>query len=150
MAPLLPTDCARDSVGDDAIGSCFNLSTLRELYMQFKFIHAQETKDHSIYYNKTFAPVKQLAKNAKKRILVTGGAGFLGSHLVDRLMLMGHEVIVVDNFYTGKKNNIQHWIGHPHFECITHDITGSIGELHMQLSTHPSHLSRYRTSPRPC
>ncbi|KAI8836606.1 hypothetical protein BC829DRAFT_365152 [Chytridium lagenaria] len=71
---------------------------------------------------KKFPPVKALRASEKKRILVTGGAGFVGSHLVDRLMLMGHEVIVLDNFFTGKKRNIQHWMGHPNFEFVRHDV----------------------------
>jgi UDP-glucuronate decarboxylase len=57
------------------------------------------------------------------RILITGGAGFLGSHLADRLIEKGHEVIVVDNFFTGSKKNIEHLIGNPRFELIRHDVT---------------------------
>jgi len=57
-----------------------------------------------------------------KRILVTGGAGFLGSHLCDRLIEHGDEVICVDNYFTGNKDNIRHLLGHPYFECIRHDI----------------------------
>jgi UDP-glucuronate decarboxylase len=49
-------------------------------------------------------------------------SSFVGSHLVDRLMLEGHEVIVADNFFTGRKRNIEHWIGHENFELINHDI----------------------------
>ncbi|MGB2923847.1 MAG: UDP-glucuronic acid decarboxylase family protein [Limnothrix sp.] len=60
------------------------------------------------------------------RILVTGGAGFIGSHLIDRLMTDGHEVICLDNFYTGRKQNILKWIGNPYFEVIRHDITEPI------------------------
>jgi UDP-glucuronate decarboxylase len=60
------------------------------------------------------------------RILVTGGAGFLGSHLIDRLMEQGHEVICLDNFFTGRKRNILKWIGNPYFELIRHDITEPI------------------------
>jgi UDP-glucuronate decarboxylase len=60
------------------------------------------------------------------RILVTGGAGFIGSHLIDRLMNTGHEVLCLDNFYTGHKRNIQHWLGNPNFELIRHDITEPI------------------------
>ena len=61
--------------------------------------------------------------NKKYRNLVTGGAGFLGSHLVDRLMNNGEEVICLDNYITGKKENISRWIGHPKFELIRHDVT---------------------------
>ncbi len=60
------------------------------------------------------------------RILVTGGAGFIGSHLIDRLMAEGHEVICLDNFYTGHKRNILKWLEHPYFELIRHDITEPI------------------------
>jgi UDP-glucuronate decarboxylase len=59
----------------------------------------------------------------RNRILVTGGAGFLGSHLCDRLVHKGHDVICLDNFFTGNKTNIRHLIGHPNFELIRHDIT---------------------------
>jgi len=59
----------------------------------------------------------------KKRILVTGGAGFLGSHLCDRLIQEGHEVLCLDNLFTGDKSNIRHLLSHPCFEFIRHDIT---------------------------
>jgi len=58
-----------------------------------------------------------------KRVLVTGGAGFLGSHLIDRLIQRGDEVVCADNFFTGTKNNIAHLLNHPRFELIRHDIT---------------------------
>ncbi|MCX6431194.1 MAG: GDP-mannose 4,6-dehydratase, partial [Actinobacteria bacterium] len=57
------------------------------------------------------------------KILVTGGAGFLGSHLCERLLELENEVICVDNFFTGAKENIEHLIGNPHFELIRHDVT---------------------------
>lgn len=60
------------------------------------------------------------------RILVTGGAGFVGSHLIDRLMAAKHEVICLDNFYTGNKRNILQWLENPYFELIRHDITEPI------------------------
>jgi UDP-glucuronate decarboxylase len=60
------------------------------------------------------------------RILVTGGAGFIGSHLIDRLMTEGHEVICLDNFYTGHRRNLLHWLNHPYFELIRHDVTEPI------------------------
>ncbi len=56
------------------------------------------------------------------RILITGGAGFLGSHLCDRLIEQGHEIICLDNFFTGRKANIQHLVGNPHFELVRHDV----------------------------
>ena len=60
------------------------------------------------------------------KILVTGGAGFIGSHLIDRLMNQGHEVLCLDNFYTGSKQNILQWLDNPKFELIRHDITEPI------------------------
>ncbi|MBD2165023.1 SDR family oxidoreductase [Calothrix membranacea FACHB-236] len=60
------------------------------------------------------------------RILVTGGAGFLGSHLIDRLITDGHEILCLDNFYTGNKDNIVKWLDNPYFELIRHDITEPI------------------------
>lgn len=59
----------------------------------------------------------------KKRILVTGGAGFIGSHLCERLLTSGHDIICVDNFFTGQKANIAHMIGNPYFELVRHDVT---------------------------
>ena len=61
--------------------------------------------------------------NDNKKILVTGGAGFLGSHLIDRLMERGDDVVCVDNYFTGTKRNIEQWIGHPRFELLRHDVT---------------------------
>src|SRR3990172_13399717 len=61
--------------------------------------------------------------NLRKRILVTGGAGFLGSHLCERLLADGHDVLCVDNFFTGTKDNIVQLMGNPHFEVLRHDVT---------------------------
>ena len=58
-----------------------------------------------------------------KRVLVTGGAGFLGSHLCERLRAQGHDVLCVDNYFTGRKDNIAHLLGDPHFEAMRHDVT---------------------------
>lgn len=59
----------------------------------------------------------------RKRVLITGGAGFVGSHLSERLLELGYDVLCLDNYFTGTKNNIKHLLGNPHFELIRHDIT---------------------------
>jgi UDP-glucuronate decarboxylase len=61
-----------------------------------------------------------------KRVLVTGGGGFLGSHLCDRLVEAGHDVICLDNFFTSQKSNVQHLLSRPNFELIRHDVTHQI------------------------
>ena len=61
--------------------------------------------------------------DSRKRVLVTGGAGFIGSHLTDRLLEQGHEVICADNLFTGTKRNIDHLVTHPRFEFMRHDVT---------------------------
>jgi UDP-glucuronate decarboxylase len=61
--------------------------------------------------------------HTRKRILVTGGAGFLGSHLCKRLITEGHDVLCVDNFFTGTKDNVLELLDHPHFELLRHDVT---------------------------
>ena len=68
----------------------------------------------------------KLNKINKTRNLVTGGAGFLGSHLIDKLMHLNEKVICLDNFFTGDKSNISQWINHPNFEVIRHDVTEPI------------------------
>lgn len=57
------------------------------------------------------------------KVLVTGGAGFLGSHLCDRLIAADHEVLCVDNYFTGSRRNIAHLLAHPMFEVARHDVT---------------------------
>ncbi|PIC36207.1 hypothetical protein B9Z55_015287 [Caenorhabditis nigoni] len=71
---------------------------------------------------KSFPSVRYRNEETRKRVLITGGAGFVGSHLVDKLMLDGHEIIALDNYFTGRKKNIEHWIGHPNFEMVHHDV----------------------------
>ena len=58
-----------------------------------------------------------------KRILITGGAGFLGSHLCERLLSEGHDVLCVDNYFTGRRGNVAHLMDDPNFELIRHDVT---------------------------
>jgi UDP-glucuronate decarboxylase len=65
----------------------------------------------------------EMKPTLRKRVLVTGGAGFLGSHLCERLLNAGHDVLCADNFYTGTKDNLLHLLDDPHFEVIRHDIT---------------------------
>jgi UDP-glucuronate decarboxylase len=60
---------------------------------------------------------------AMKRVLVTGGAGFLGSHLCERLLAQGHDVLCVDNYFTGRRSNVAHLLGNPRFELMRHDVT---------------------------
>ena len=62
----------------------------------------------------------------KKVILVTGGAGFLGSHLCEKLLSLGHQVLCLDNFFTGRRENVSHLIQHPDFELVRHDVTEPI------------------------
>jgi UDP-glucuronate decarboxylase len=59
----------------------------------------------------------------RRTVIVTGGAGFLGSHLCEKLLKEGNEVLCVDNFFTGAKDNIEHLLDNPHFELIRHDVT---------------------------
>lgn len=75
---------------------------------------------------KSYPPVNVISEVEKLRILITGGAGFVGSHLVDRLMMAGHHVLVVDNMFTGRQKNIAHWLGHPNFQLILHDVVDPI------------------------
>ena len=83
------------------------------------------------------------------RNLVTGGAGFLGSHLIDRLMQSDQEVICLDNYFTGKKSNIRQWIGNKNFELIRHDVTYPI-QLEIDRIWHlacPASPVHYQSNP---
>ena len=60
---------------------------------------------------------------SRKRVLVTGGAGFIGSHLCERLLAQGDSVLCVDNYFTGTRDNIAHLLAHPRFEAMRHDVT---------------------------
>ncbi|KAK8854714.1 hypothetical protein IAR55_003453 [Kwoniella newhampshirensis] len=133
-------------VGTNRFGfdSTVDIDVLRSLYLAPAYIKSgQTTKEvtgtgHQDYGSEStfdkdtntiqyttvakFPPVKLLPNAERKRILVTGGAGFVGSHLVDRLMLLGHEVTVLDNFFTGSRTTVSHWVGHPNFEMVRHDV----------------------------
>merc|ERR1719468_1456501 len=95
-----------------------------------KVIGVLETKlqnlENKLAQGRTYPQVKFRTYKDKKRILVTGGAGFVGSHLVDTLMMDGHQVFVADNYFTGSKRNIEQWIGHENFEMVHHDIVNPL------------------------
>ena len=76
-----------------------------------------------LYYKKFKSSTTMQNYSIRKRILITGGAGFLGSHLAERMLNDGHDVLVVDNFFTGTKDNLKHLIGNPHLEIMRHDVT---------------------------
>lgn len=102
-----------------------NLKELQAAQEKIKILEKKLEEMETVINNqahKSFPIVKFLNYKNRKRVLVTGGAGFVGSHLVDRLMIAGHEVIVVDNFFTGRKRNVEHWVGHENFEMVHHDI----------------------------
>jgi UDP-glucuronate decarboxylase len=111
-----------------------------------------QVEDGIFHYHpvqKRYPTVQSLSLDRQKRILVTGGCGFVGSHLVDRLMKMGHLVTVLDNMFTGRRRNVEHWIGHPHFELVRHDIVDpfmiEVDEIyHLACAASPVH---YQTNP---
>ena len=82
----------------------------------------KETLSAMMVKGRPYPPTKSLPSNQRLRILVTGGAGFVGSNLVDRLMAEGHEVTVLDNLFTGRRQNIEHWMGHPNFNFVVRDV----------------------------
>src|SRR6056297_2052515 len=79
--------------------------------------------DGRIVHGASAVTQPDLANPTAKRVLVTGGAGFLGSHLCDRLVEAGHEVVCVDNYFTGRRGNVAHLLDRPNFELIRHDVT---------------------------
>uniref|UniRef100_U5EXQ8 UDP-glucuronic acid decarboxylase 1 n=1 Tax=Corethrella appendiculata TaxID=1370023 RepID=U5EXQ8_9DIPT len=99
-----------------------------ELNQAYKRIDLLESKIKELERRipKKHPDVRFLNYKNRKRILITGGAGFVGSHLVDVLMMQGHEVVVADNFFTGRKRNVEHWLGHENFELIHHDIVNPL------------------------
>merc|ERR1719468_936985 len=95
-----------------------------------KVIGVLETKlqklENKMTQGRSYPQVKFRTYKDKKRILVTGGAGFVGSHLVDKLMLDGYQVFVADNYFTGSKRNIEQWVGRENFEMMHHDIVNPL------------------------
>lgn len=117
LSPLSPAGKKPQDVQD--------ITSLDEAIIKIRDLE-QRLKDIEYRIPKKYPEVNFLTYKDRKRILVTGGAGFVGSHLVDRLMMEGQEVIVVDNFFTGRKRNVEHWIGHENFELIHHDIVNPL------------------------
>jgi len=103
----------------EALESQLSTAVQSELIKQGSTVSQQITHSNMGTH---FPPTRKLATNKKLRILVTGGAGFVGSNLVDVLMMQGHHVIVLDNLFTGRKNNIKHWLGHENFEFVVGDV----------------------------
>ena len=108
---------------------------------ELKRAMAKEGIDASM---KNFPTTAKLASSKKKRILVTGGCGFVGSNLVDKLMFEGHHVIVMDNFFTGRVENVKQWLGHPDFTIMDHDVTDKVQLVvdqiyHMASPASPPH-----------
>jgi len=82
----------------------------------------------------------KLPDSKRLKILITGGAGFVGSHLVDKLMMEGHEVIALDNFFTGSKKNVEHWLHHPNFSLVVHDVIDPINIEVGESSPSPKYM----------
>ncbi len=87
-----------------------------------------------------------------ERVVVTGGAGFLGSHLCERLVNQGHDVICLDNFFTSQKSNVEHLLKYPNFELIRHDVTLPIflevdQIYHLACPAAPGHINTTRSRP---
>uniref|UniRef100_A0A182XX25 UDP-glucuronic acid decarboxylase 1 n=2 Tax=Anopheles stephensi TaxID=30069 RepID=A0A182XX25_ANOST len=120
---------AKQRNGDDlALDDPERESRLNELHEAKRQILELERKIQELEGRipRKYPDVTFLNYKNRKRILITGGAGFVGSHLVDYLMMQGHEVIVADNFFTGRKRNVEHWLGHENFELIHHDIVNPL------------------------
>ena len=96
-----------------------DIKTLISSEVRDQLIESSKTK---VFEAASYPPIKSLPEGERLRILVTGGSGFVGSHLGDRLMMAGHQVIVVDNMFTGRKKNVAQWLGHPNFQLIIHDV----------------------------
>ena len=99
-----------------------------------------EAASGKTFEKNAFPPIKSIPDSERLRILVTGGSGFVGSHLVDRLMMAGHQVTVIDNMFTGRKKNIAQWIGHPNFLLIIHDV---VEPIMMEVSHYYSYYYSY-------
>jgi len=123
----LSADDVNNEVGDEYIANepSHGKDELRVAEAKIKMLE-KRLEELENRLPKQYDVVKFLNYQNRKRILITGGAGFVGSHLVDTLMKQGHEVVVADNFFTGRKKNVEDWIGHVNFELIHHDIVNPL------------------------
>ena len=120
LRPKSHEDTVPRAMEADNVG---NLPGAADESKQLSGVEQRLLEDHSILARQSMPTrttpyimqTNVLPDHQRKKILVTGGAGFVGSHLVDKLMMEGHEVIVVDNFFTGQKKNVAHWLHHPNF-----------------------------------
>ena len=167
----LPGAMSRPKLQDD---DGIPFAQLRQLYLpnrKYDRQYSGDLRDVTYLEQRTYPSVRytrsitgsdfrNLSVSDQKRILVTGGCGFVGSHLVDRLMLSGHQVICLDNFQTGHKTNVAHWyilsgfiveyrIGHPHFELIRHDVVDRFMIEVDQIYHHacPASPPQYQSNP---
>jgi len=101
--------------GDDQIRNLSNADLSGVMMRLIENKNLLATQSMPTHRSPTIMETVVLSDHRRKKILVTGGAGFVGSHLVDKLMMEGHEVTVVDNFFTGQKKNVAHWMHHPNF-----------------------------------
>ncbi|KAH9520920.1 UDP-glucuronic acid decarboxylase 1, variant 2 [Dermatophagoides farinae] len=131
----IDSDIIDNDIGNRHQNNTKLMGTIEKLHNEIEQLRLRleqiETKNNFqsskiVTNRKFFQKTKLLPYSEKKRILITGGAGFVGSHLLDRLLSDGHEVIVADNFYTGRRSNIEHWLGHPNFELLHHDIVNPL------------------------
>jgi len=109
--------------GDDQIRNLSNADLSGVMMRLIENKNLLATQSMPTHRSPTIMETVVLSDHRRKKILVTGGAGFVGSHLVDKLMMEGHEVTVVDNFFTGQKKNVAHWMHHPNFSLVVHDVT---------------------------
>lgn len=118
-----------DDIGDYDTTITYNQLKVNDNAVQNQILQYRTLLSHQSIPTQTTPYVMKTTKlpdSQRLKILVTGGAGFVGSHLVDKLMMQGHEVIALDNFFTGSKRNIEHWLHHPNFSLVVHDVTDSI------------------------
>jgi len=117
-----PSGGIRRSLQDDN-NEIDNDAAQKRVMEQYQILSSQSLPTATTPY---ILKTPKLPDSQRKKILVTGGAGFVGSHLVDKLMQEGHDVTVLDNFFTGQKKNIEHWMHHPNFSLMVHDVTEPI------------------------